>query len=158
MLAESMGSMIFYLIMLAGVGVLLISLSTDSDLSTAEQTLSSMRLETKQVYSGSGDYSGLDTDTAVGAGIVPSSMVKSDGSVSNAWHGAVTIATGSDTSTFVISYTGVPKDAAVKFASYQRGSWVDVSINGVSIIGASNIVSAAANNSADTNTIAFTSD
>lgn len=156
-LAESMSGIIFYLVMLAAAGILIAFLFRSSNLSSAEQSLSSLRLQVKQLYAGSGDYSGLDTDLAVRAGVVPATMIRSDGTVKNAWNGAVTISAGSDTSTFVISFAGVPKDAAVKLATYQTGSWVDVSVNSTSVGSSGNMVSAVSAQVADTNTVAFTS-
>ena len=64
MLVESLGSMLFYLIMIAAAGVLLISLFSGSKISQTEQAISSLRLQVKQLYTSSSDYSGLDTDLA----------------------------------------------------------------------------------------------
>lgn len=156
-LAENLAGLIFYLVMLAAAGILLVTLFSGSELSSAEQGLSTIRLQTRQLYTGSGDYEGLDTDTAVTAGVIPGSMVKSDGSVKNPWNGEVTVAEGQEAGTFVITFAGVPKDAVVKLAGYQSGSWLDVAVNDVSLMEAGNLVSAASANAEESNIIAFTS-
>jgi type II secretory pathway pseudopilin PulG len=156
-LMESMGSLLFYLIMISAAGVVIVSLFSGSKLSQAEQAISSLRLQVKQLYTSSSDYSGLDTDLAVKAGVVPEKMNKSNG-VRNDWNGLVTVATGSDPNTFVITMNDIPQDAATKLAMYQAGSWVSVQVNGVDIDQTGDMVGQIAAAVADvTNTITFTS-
>lgn len=156
-IAEFMGGMGIYLIMAAAIGVLLFFLFSGTNLSTMTQGLSTMRLQTKQLYTGSGDYVGLDTELAINTGIIPDSLVKSGGEVKNVWNGDVTIETGDDPNTFVITNELVPKESATKFATFQVGSWVDVIVNGTSVGSAENIVAAVAAVATETNTISFIS-
>ncbi len=155
-LVESLGSMLFYLIMIAAAGTLIIYLFSSSKLSATEQSISSLRLQVKQLYTARADYSGLDTDLAVKAGVVPEKMIKSNG-VRNDWNGIVTVATGTDPNTFVITTNSIPQDAATKLAVYQSGSWVSVQVNGVDIDQTGDMVGDVAAAVVKSNTIAFTS-
>lgn len=155
-LAESMGAMIFYLVMLAAGGILLVSLFSGSNLSETQQGLSTIRLQVRQLYTGAGGYTGLDTDLAVDSGLVPGQFVKDDGSVQSDW-GAISIQEGTDPSTFEIQFDDVPDDVAAKFGTYQVGSWADVLVNDTSVVDAADMVGAINNNLAGDNTITFVS-
>lgn len=156
MLVEGLGTMLFYLLMLAiGAGVL-VSLFSNRDLSQAQQGLSQLRMEIRQLYSASPNYSGLTTEVARSAGVIPIDM-DTGSSVVNPWNGAVTLSTGSDSSTFTISYGDVPRESCTKLAMYQHGSWVDVAVGGASINQTTGTVSDATNACGDANTIVFTS-
>ncbi|MCT4533763.1 type 4 pilus major pilin [Halodesulfovibrio sp.] len=154
-MAEMLGSTSFWLIMLAGVGITFAVLLSNNNLADTEQAVSSLRIQAKQLYTSSPDYTGLTTAIAKKSGIIPNKMIKSNG-VRDVWNGEVNIEAGTDPNTFVITLADVPQDACTKLAVYQSGSWVDVKINGT-ILDQDSIVSEAANQCAETNTLAFTS-
>ncbi len=156
MLAEGMGAMLFYLIMLAAAGGLVYALLSGSKLSSAEQSLNTLRLNVKQLYSSASDYSGLSNAVAQKAGIVPQAINKSNG-IKNDWNGDITLSPGTDPNTFEIEYKLISKDACTRFASYQAGSWVSVTVNGTVIPQDSGMVSSIANVVKDSNTIIFLS-
>lgn len=152
---EVLGAILFVLIMIAASGVNFTSLFSSNNLADTEQALATLRMQIKQLYTSSPDYTGLTTASANKSGIIPNKMIKSNG-VRDVWNGAVTIEAGANPNTFVISLAEVPQEACTKLATYQSGSWVDVKVNG-STLSQNAIVSDAANQCTDTNTLAFTS-
>ncbi|NDV23128.1 type 4 pilus major pilin [Desulfovibrio sp. JC022] len=156
-LLETLGALLIGLIVLGGSGYM-ISKGIDNDkIAKAEQNLSTFRLDIKNLYQGEPDFNGLTTDIAVTNEAVPDGMIKSSGEVRNVWNGAVTVAAGTDPTTFTITHNSVPEYACVKLATFQAGSWVSVTVNGVVIQQASGMVAAITNQLATTNTIVFTS-
>ncbi len=87
---------------------------------------------------------------------MPQAINKSNG-IKNGWNGDVSLAPGTDPNTFSIQYELVPKDSCTRLASYQAGSWVNVTVNGTVVAQGSGMVSAIANVAAATNTIIFLS-
>ena len=156
MLVESMGSLIIYLIMIGACGWLISSVMENSDLSNTEQALNTLRMNVKQVYTSASDYSGLTTQTAREAGIIPADMIKSNG-VRNVWNGDVTVVAGADPNTFIITFALVPEDMCVKLATYQLGSWSDVQVNGVSVNQDTGTIAAIIAQQTTSNSLAFTS-
>lgn len=155
MMIESMGSMLFYLIMIAGAAVLVGVLLSGGKLSETQQGLSSMRMQAQQLYTGSIDYTGLDNALALKTGIVPKRFRRGD-SMFTPWGGAITIATGSDVGTFTIQLEGIPQEDCAKMGTYQSDSWDSVSINGNSLDKLSSVATAGAA-CATSNTIIYTS-
>ncbi|WP_432737318.1 type 4 pilus major pilin [Maridesulfovibrio sp. FT414] len=156
-LLETIGALLIGLIVLGGSGYML-SKGIDNDkIAKAEQNLSTFRLDVKNLYQGEPDFAGLTTDIAVTNEAVPDGMIKSSGEVRNVWNGAVAVAAGTDPTTFTITHNSVPEYACVKLATFQAGSWVSVTVNGVEIDQASGMVAAITEQLADTNTIVFTS-
>lgn len=129
MMTESMGSLLFYLIMIgaaaAAVGLLLLG----GKLSEMQQGLSTLRMQTQQLYTGSIDYTGLDNALALKTGIVPKRFRRGEG-LFTPWGGTITLATGSDVGTFTITLEGIPQEDCAKMGTYQSDSWDSVSING----------------------------
>ncbi|SIN93629.1 type 4 pilus major pilin [Halodesulfovibrio marinisediminis] len=154
-MADMLGATLFSLIMLAGVGLLFSNLYENNNLADTEQALSTLRMEIKQLYTSSPDYAGLTTASAKTSGIIPKKMEKSNG-IRNVWNGAVTVEAGVNPNTFVIGLAEVPQGACTKLATYQSGSWVEVKVNG-STLNQNSIVSEAAAQCTNTNTLTFTS-
>jgi len=152
---EMLGAILFALIMLAGIGVIFSNLFSNNNLADTEQAVSTLRMQTKQLYTSSSDYTGLTTANAKKSGIIPNKMIKSNG-VRDVWNGEVTVEAGTDPNTFVITLGEVPQEACTKLATYQSGSWVDLKVNGTTL-NQDSIVSEAANQCTETNTLAFTS-
>lgn len=156
-LVESMGGLLFYLVMLGAIGGLVVMLFSGSKLATMEQEIGAIRLQVRQLYTSTGDYTGLDTALAVSSGAIPDSLIKSGGAVKNSWSGNVTVGVGTDSTTFEITVGNIPQSEATKLAGFQAGSWVDVLVNDTSIVAAANPVSAASAAATATNTITFIS-
>lgn len=145
------------LIALAGIGEGVSNALNNMDIGDTETDLNFIRMEAKQVYTSSPDYTGLNNAVARNSGIIPSSMNKSNG-IRNEWNGNVTVAVdNNDPNTFVITLESIPQEACTKLATYGAGSWQNVSVNGSDLNQAS-IVSDASTKCVASNTIAFTSD
>lgn len=155
MMIESMGSMLFYLIMIAGAAVLVGVLSSGGKLSEMQQGLSSLRMQTQQLYTGSIDYTGLDNALAVKTGIVPKRLRRGE-SLFTPWGGVITMATGSDVGTFTIKLEEIPQEDCAKMGTYQIDSWDKVSINGNTLDKISSVATAGAA-CTTLNTIIYTS-
>lgn len=155
MMTESMGSLLFYLIMIgaaaAAVGLLLLG----GKLSEMQQGLSTLRMQTQQLYTGSIDYTGLDNALALKTGIVPKRFRRGD-NLFTPWGGAITLATGSDVGTFTITLEGILQEDCAKMGTYQSDSWDSVSINGANLDKYSSVATAGAACST-TNTLIYTS-
>ena len=157
MLVESISSLLFYLVMIGSIGSIILMLFSGSKLATMEQEIGTIKFQVRQLYSATHDYTGLTASLAKTAGAIPSSLIRSDGSLKNAWGGDVDVKTGSDPQTFQIIIKNVPEGEVTKLAMFQGGSWVDVKVNTTSIVGATNQLSAAAGAVTSTNTITFVS-
>ena len=83
----------------------------------------------KKLYMGqSGGYADLSNTVLVSAGVLPATvMAAGDGTVTNNWGGAVTVA-GTATS-FTIQYASVPASVCVN-AVTGGGSWTSISVGG----------------------------
>ena len=117
----AMGTMIFYLLMIGAMGYIIFALMSGSKLSEAEQSLTTLRLNVKHLYSSAPDYSDLSNTVIQNNGIVPQPINKSNG-IMNGWNGAITVTTGTDPNTFHIQYANVPREACAKLASSQTSS------------------------------------
>lgn len=156
-LFETLGALLLGLIVFGGSAYMVSKSIDNSKISTAEQNLSTFRLDLKQFYNGEPDFTGISTELAVKNNIVPGNMLKSSGEIRNAWNGEVEVAVGTDPTTFTISEKNVPKYACVKLATFQAGSWESLSVNGVEISQESGMVKAISDQLSDSNTIVFTS-
>lgn len=152
---ESMGGMLWYLIMIAGAAVLIGILLSGGKLSEMQQGLSSLRMQTQQLYTGSIDYTGFDNALAIKAGIVPKRFRRGD-SLYTPWGGAITVTTGSDVGTFEIKLEEVPQEDCAKMGTFQIDSWDKVSINGNTLDKLSSVATAGTACSS-LNTIIYTS-
>lgn len=151
---ESLGSLVFYLFMIAAAALLVYNLMSGGKLSETQQSISSIRMSVQQMFASSLDYTGLTNDLAIKAGLVPKKLIKGGG-ILNSWGGAIAIATGDDTGTFTITLDSVPQDACTKLATYQLESWLQVEVNNTAI-GLDTAVAAAAENCEASNSIIYT--
>ena len=156
-LVESMSSLLFYLVMIGAIGAIILMLFSGSKLASMEQEIGTIRLQVRQLYSATHDYSGLTTSLAKTAGAIPSSLIRGDGSVKNAWGGDVEIGPSDTTQNFKITIKSVPQSEAVKLAMFQSGTWVDVLLNGTSIAKSVSPLSSASKASTSSNTVTFVS-
>ena len=155
---SSMIAIFIGLIMMAGIfGLVQIALQ-GSNVQAAQNHISMIRTNAQQLFSGQPDYSGLTTSLATSAGMIPSEMV-SGSSVVNAWSGSVTVATGTPSSQFDITYSGLPEEACIKLAPFGYGSWDSVTVGGSSISqsGGTAVSDAVSACSGSSNTLVFTS-
>ncbi|MCT4625662.1 type 4 pilus major pilin [Halodesulfovibrio sp.] len=155
-MVEIVIALIIGLVALASIGLGVASALENMKIGDTESEISTLRMQTKQLYKSSPDYTGLNNAIAEKAGVIPDSMLKSNG-IRNSWNGNVSVVTGDDPNTFVLTLEAIPLNACVKLATFQNGSWKEVSVNGSSI-SQDNIVSEAAGQCDDENTLAFTSD
>lgn len=153
-LLETLGAILVGLIILAGAALGLNSAFSSSKLGETEQNLITLRMQIQHMFSGSNDFSGLDNDLALSAGLVPKPFVKGT-DLRNPFGGTITLAPVSGTSAFSISLTQIPQDECSKLAKFQTDAWLAVDVNGSNVTGGdvSDIVTACSGSS---NTITFT--
>lgn len=125
----------------------------NSELS-AVQTASRKLFMTTQGNYGKADF----TATLASAKGFPQSLtINTDGTVTNAWGGAVTVA-GSNTATqFSITYTNVPEDVCINALTSTTEGWLGVKVGTASALTPPITPTAAKTACAATNTMAWTS-
>lgn len=143
MMIESMGALLFYLIMIGAVAVIIGMLMSGGKLSEMQQGLSSVRMQTQQLFSGASDYSGLNSELAVKAGIIPKRFRKGD-QIQNPWGGKLSLEAGTDIGTFIVTVEKIPQEECTKLANYERDTWDQITINGSNIDKSSTVASVAA--------------
>ncbi len=156
-LLETVGALLIAAIVLGGSAFMLKKAIESDKVTSAQQNLSTFRLDIKNLYKGEPDFAGLTTSIAVTNKVVPDGMLKSSGDVRNVWNGDVAVAAGTDPTTFTITHNNVPEYACVKMATFQAESWEAITVNGVEITQGSGMVAAISEQLAETNTIVFTS-
>lgn len=155
-LLETLGSILVGLIILGGAALALNSAFSSSKLSETESNLVTLRMQTQHTFTGSSDYTGLDNDLALKAGIVPTSFVKGT-SIKNAFGGDVTLAPQTTDAAFTIELTKIPQEECTKLAKFQSDAWLAISINGSDVDPLSGtLVSDIVAECKNSNTIAFT--
>ena len=155
-LMEHMGGLLFYLTMGAAAAIILTVMFSDSKVSETQQAVTTIRLKTKQVFTGGSSYSGLDNDFAIKAGIVPAKMVRGD-DIRSAWGSDVEIAASSSAATFSITLNGIPEKACVGLSAYQVETWESIEVNSTPVARDDNITVAAASCSGNDNTLVYSS-
>jgi len=156
-LLESVGALLLAVLVLGGSAFMIKKGIESYKVINAQQNLSTFRLDLKSACKGQPDFTGLTTAIAVSNKIVPDGMLKSGGTVRNVWNGDVTVAAGTDPTTFTITENGVPEYACLKMATFQAESWESITVNGVEITQGSGMVAAITEQLAESNTIVFTS-
>jgi type II secretory pathway pseudopilin PulG len=94
----------------------------------AVRNVSSMASETRALYRAQSDFTGISKGVLINAGAVPSNIVNTaDNTLSNEWGGDITIDPNGDgvpaagqaaASAFIITYTGIPREACVRLGTY----------------------------------------
>jgi len=156
-LLETVGALLLTALVLGGSAFMIKKAIESHKVTSAQQNLSTFRLDVKNLCKGEPDFTGLTTAIAVKNKIVPDGMLKSGGTVRNGWNGNVDVAAGTDPTTFTITYNNVPEYACVKMASFQAESWESITVNGVEITQGSGMVAAISEQLSEANTIVFTS-
>ncbi len=149
---DQLGGKIIAVVGMAVIAVLIAIALSMTKSGNIPQELLYMSMRIQQIYSGSADYAGLDTTTAMNAGIVPDNLIKGT-TVKNAFNGDIIIATGDGDETYTFTLTEIPKDECVTLSTNKMNSWVSISINGTSIT--DNDVASVINNCTDNSTLIF---
>ncbi len=128
---EVTGAFLFGLIITAGSALLVSELFGQGKIAELQDGISYIRMNTQQMFSGSNDYTGLDTAAVIASGAVPSKMV--DGTdIKTPWGDAMTVAvasgTDADTNTFTITVPNLDQDACIKMAQFQSYAWEDITV------------------------------
>lgn len=126
---EVLGALLITLVVVAGAAVYLNSGFSKSKVVSLEQDIVTMRMQIQQLYSGSSDYTGLDSATAINAGVVPKNLVKGN-DLKTPWGGEINLSTNDANGSFVISLSGIPKDECTQLAKFQTDAWLSVDVNG----------------------------
>lgn len=71
-------------------------------------------------YRSQGDYAGLDTSSAIAAGLIPNSMIVPGGARS-AFGGKLEISSQSPFSSFIIAFHDLPQDACIRLFALNGG-------------------------------------
>lgn len=129
LLPESIGTLLFYLIMFAGVVAAIFVLFSGSKVTQMEQGLTQMNMQIQGLYANASSYSGINNDFVIKAGAAPAAMTKGSSLVSP-WGGNITVAPGQDNSTFTIKIDSIKRADCTKLAVYQLSLWTEVAVNG----------------------------
>lgn len=130
-LMESIGALIIGSIIFGLAALALSDGIDDARVSSAQESLSYLRINIHDAYSHVHSFSSLSNEELIAAKAVPQTMLIND-SIINAWNGDVTVASARGGRAFTIQYDDVPEDACIKFGN-QRDMWDAVSINGTAI-------------------------
>ena len=148
-LMDVLGGLLVGLIVIAGVAVMMQNATSKSKLSTIEQNLAVLRMQTQQMFSGQSDYTGLNNALAINAGLAPKVFVKGT-SLVHGWNGSITLAPDSDS--FSITMTGIPAAECTQLALFQTEEWTSVTVNGGTV---TDVASASSACSGSSNTIVY---
>lgn len=148
----ALGGILIGLLLLAYSAGGLSSGFSKSKIANTQESLIMLRMQTQQFFTGT-NYTGLDNDVALRAGIVPEGFIKG-GAMRDAWGGDVTLTADDANGQFSIQLDNVPQADCTQLARFQSDSWTSVSING-SVIDPSDPV-AVTDACADTNTLIYT--
>jgi hypothetical protein len=155
---STMIAIVVGLIMMAGIFAVVDQSMDSSKLTSAQQEITMIRMNIRQLCSGMGSYTGLSDTLAESAGVFPSSMEKAS-EIKNPWNGAVSVGVLTDTTLFSITYEDVPQASCIKLATYD--SWEAVTAAGASTdlpsdsASISSVAAAATACSSDLNTMTF---
>jgi hypothetical protein len=113
-------------------------------------------MQIQHMFSGAADYTGLDNDLAIKAGVVPASFIK--GSVlKNPFGGDVTLTPVTEDAAFSIALTSIPQEECTKLAKFQADAWLGISVNGNEVDRlSSTLVTDVVSYCEEDNTISFT--
>lgn len=151
---DILGGILIGLTILASILYGIFSGFSKSNVSSMEQDLVLLRMQTQQFYFGT-NYNNLNNETAIKAGIVPKALIKGENLV-NPWGGDVTLSSNSANSTFTLEIDNIPKDACVQLLRFQPESWDSVSVNGADV-DANDVATIPDACSQTANTLSFTS-
>lgn len=150
---EVLGALLIGLMITAATAVYMNSGFSKSKVNSLEQDVVTVRMQIQQLFSGSPDYSGLDNDTAIKAGVVPKSLIKGN-SLKTPWGGEINLSTNDANGSFTIELSGIPQDECTQLAKFQTDAWLSVSVNG-NLLDSDNTVADIVNSCTSNNTIAY---
>jgi hypothetical protein len=155
-LTETIGCILVGLIVVGMAAFGINSAFSSSKLGDTEQNLLTMRMQIQQLFSGNSDYSSLDNDLALNAGVVPKAFIKGT-SIKNPFGGDITLTPVSSDAAFSIELTNIPQDECSKLAKFQSDAWLSIDINGNEVDkSSSTLVSDIVSYCTDSNSITFT--
>ena len=91
-------------------------------LSKAMDQVSMLVANIRTLYSGQRSYSGLSNANAIAFGVVPSEMVGSGSTITNAFSSNVTVTSASSDMHFTVKFEGLGKEACVSMTTADWGS------------------------------------
>lgn len=150
---ETIGALLIALIVIGIVAVNINSAFSKAKVSSTQQDLVTIRMQTQQLFSGATDFSGLDNAIAIKAGIIPQGLIKGD-TIKNRWSGDVTLGANADNASFTIALTQIPQSECTQFALFQKDAWLGIEVNGTAIDKDGNVADII-NNCDATNTITY---
>lgn len=148
----ALGGLLIGLLLLAYSAGGLSSGFSKSKIANTQEALIILRMQTQQFFNGT-NYSGLDNDVAMRAGIVPEGFIKG-GVMRDAWGGDVTLTADEANGQFSIELASIPQADCTQLARFQSDSWTSVSVNGSDIDPSDPV--AVTDACGDANTLVFT--
>ena len=150
---EVLGGLLISLIVITVAAGYLNSGFSKSKVASLEQDLVTMRMQGQQLFSASSDYSGLDNETAIKAGVVPKSLIKGN-NLKTPWGGEINLSTNDANGSFTIELSGIPQDECTQLTRFQTDAWLSVGVNG-NTLDSDNTIADIVNSCTTTNTIAY---
>jgi len=100
---------------------------------TEADTVAAIARNTARTYASRGDYGALTQSSALAQGVFPARLITANGSVANAWGGAVNLAAvstdgGATNNGFTITYSNVPSSACVALATNAGSGFAEVTV------------------------------
>jgi hypothetical protein len=129
---EAIGSVLIALLFTAAAAVAINLGFTKIKINNLQQDVVTMRMQTQQLFANSSDYSGLDNDVAIKAGLVPKGLQKGNG-IAHSFGGPVTLGANASNASFTIDLEQLPHGACVQLARFQPDAWYGITVNGSSI-------------------------
>lgn len=136
---EGMGTILFYLIMLAGATFLIVQLFSTSKVVKTATALSAMRVEIKHIYLKQNHYGTEEniTEIVANAGATPEDYTlghDADGDyITSLWNTPIRVKTVADGKRFSITVEGVPAEDVIRLATYDFMGWYRVDVGGKAI-------------------------
>ncbi len=137
---EGMGTILFYLIMLAGATLLIVQLFSTSKVVKTATALSAMRVEIKHIYITQNHYGTEDniTKLVADAGAFPHGYTlgrDGDGDyITSLWNTPIRVKTVADGKRFSITVEKVPAEYVIRLATYDLTSWYRIDVGGAPIL------------------------
>lgn len=150
---EVLGGLLISLIVITVAAGYLNSGFSKSKVASLEQDLVTMRMQVQQLFSASSDYSGLDNETAIKAGVVPKSLIKGN-NLKTPWGGEINLSTNDANGSFTIELSGIPQEECTQLANFQADAWLSVQVNG-NVLDSDNTVADIVASCTSNNTIAY---
>lgn len=150
---EVIGALLIALVVVTSVAIGINSGFSKSKIVNVEQDLVLTRMHLQQLFSGSTDYTGLDNEVAIKAGVVPKSLIKGN-NLKSPWGGEINLSSNNANGSFKIELSGIPRDECTQLAKFQTDAWLSVTVNG-NELDSTNSVTDIVNSCSSRNTIVY---